>query len=94
MAVERCVRGMAYQVVLVLQRIYERGGCRGSQEAVPNLVRFGARDARADWRTARADGLSCQNGRGSLGGDPRPMDLRSDHRLHGGVQHTVPNREA
>jgi hypothetical protein len=62
------------------------GRYRGSQEAVPNLVRFGARDARADWRTARGDGLSCQNGRGSLGGDPRPIDLRSDHRLHGRVQ--------
>ncbi len=69
-------------------------GCRGGQETVPKLVRVGARDARANRRTARADGPSCTGGRGSLGGDPGPLDSRSDDRLHGGSQQLVLSREA
>jgi len=69
-------------------------GCRGGQEAVPKLVRLGAGDAATNRRTARADGPSCPNGRGSLGGDPGPLDSRSDHRLHGGSQQPLLGREA
>ena len=69
-------------------------GCRGGQEAVPKLVCLGAHDAGTNRRTARADGPSCPNGRGSLGGDPGPLDSRSDHRLHGGSQQPVLSREA
>jgi hypothetical protein len=33
-------------------------------------------------------------GRGCFGGDPGPLDSRSDHRLHGGAQQPVLSREA
>ncbi len=69
-------------------------GCRGGQEAVPKLVCLGARNAGTNRRTARADGPSCPDGRGSLGGDPGPLDSRSDHRIHGGSQQPVFSREA
>ena len=68
-------------------------GCRGCQEAVPKLVRLGARDAGRNRRTARANGPSCPNGRGSLGVDPGPLDSRSDDLLHGGSQQPLLSRE-
>ena len=33
--------------------------------------------------TARADGPSCPDGRGALGGNPGPLESRADGRLHG-----------
>ncbi len=66
---------------------------RGGQETVPKLVRLGAGDAVANRRTARADGSSGPDGRGALGGNLGPLDLRADDRLHGGSQQLVLSRE-
>jgi hypothetical protein len=68
--------------------------CRGSQEDVPKLLRFGSRAAGANHRTARGDGPSWQDGRQSLGGDPVPLDSWFDDRTHGGAQQPVISREA
>lgn len=38
-------------------------GCRRGQEAVSRMVGLGARDARANRRTVRANGLSCPDDR-------------------------------
>jgi hypothetical protein len=75
----------------VCQQPRERSG---GQEAVPKQVHLGAGDAGPNRRTARADGPSCQDGRGSLGGDPDVLVSRSDHRLHGGSQKPFLGREA
>ena len=69
-------------------------GCRGGQKAVPKLVRLGARDAGQNRRAARADGLSCPDGRRALEGNLGPLDSRADDRLHGGAQQPVLGREA
>ncbi len=68
-------------------------GRRGGQEAVPELVSLGARDAGTNRRTPRADGSSGPDGREALGGDPGPLDSRADDRLHGGSQQPVLSRE-
>ncbi len=69
-------------------------GCRGGQETVSKLVRLGAGDKGANRRTARADGPSCPDDRGALGGNLGPLDSRSDDRLHGGSQQLVLSCEA
>jgi len=69
-------------------------GCQGGQKAVPKLVRLGARDAGANRRTARADGPSCPDGRGSRARNLGALDSRSDDRLHGGSQQPGLGREA
>ncbi len=67
---------------------------RGCQEAVPKLVRLDAGDGRGNRRTPHADGLSCPDGRGALGGNLGPLDSRADGLLHGGSQRLFPSREA
>ncbi len=57
-------------------------------------MRLGARDAGANRRTARAEGQSCPDGRGSLGGNFGPLDSRSNDRPHGDSQQPVLSREA
>ncbi len=45
MALERCVTGMAYEIKLVLQSIYDAEGCRGGQEPFLRLVCVGSGNA-------------------------------------------------
>jgi hypothetical protein len=91
--VERCVTGMAYEMRLVLQGNYSRRMPRRrrscSEIGAPARTRYGA-----NRRTARADGPSRSDGRGSIGGDPGQLDSRSDDRLHGRTQQPVLSREA
>ncbi len=68
--------------------------CRGGQEAVSKLVRLGACDAGANRRTARADGPSCPDSRGAIGGNLGALDSGPDDRLHGRTQQPVLSHEA
>ncbi len=93
MALERCVTGMAYEMNLVLYGIYERKDAEEARRLSRNWCAW-VHAMAGNWRTARADGLSCPDGRGSLEGDPGRLDSRSDHCLHRGSQQPVFGREA
>jgi hypothetical protein len=83
---ERCVIGIAYQMMLALQGNYDAEECRGGKEAVPKLVPLGAGDAGLNRGTSRADGPSFPDGRGSSRGDSDPLGSRSDDRFHRATQ--------
>jgi hypothetical protein len=69
-------------------------GCGGSPETVRQLVRVGAGDAWPNRGDARTNGPSRADDRRAFGGNPGPLDSRSDHRLHGGTQQPVLGCEA
>ena len=94
MALERCVTGMAYEMRLVLQGIYEWKDVGVRQDTVRQLVPVGPGDAGKNRRTAQADGPSGPDDRESFGGDPDSLGSRADNRLHGGTQQPVLSREA
>ena len=76
---------MAYEVRLVLQGLYDAEGYQRGQEAVPKLMRLGARDAGPNRKTTPAAGLCYQDVRRSLGGNLCSLDSRYDDRLHRGL---------
>ncbi len=58
------------------------GPCRGGQKAVPKMVPSGARDLDLNRRTIGADGPSCPDGRGSLGGNLGSLGSKYDDRFY------------
>ena len=62
MALERCVTGMAYDLRLVLQGVYEWKDAAEGSGTFQKLVCEGSGDAGIDRVVASTDGLSCTDG--------------------------------